>query len=109
MDFRRLNSEPCIYVKHNDKMEIVCILAVYVDDILISGKENEILSVKEQIKMIFNIKDMGEIDFVIGIKFEKYDSGYVMHQKQYIKDLLLNKFNLMNSLPVRNLKPTEDI
>jgi len=107
MSFRRLNSEPCIYIKENNKLEIVCILAVYVDDILLSGKENEIIFVKEQIKTIFNIKEIGDIDFVIGIKFEKYINGYIMHQKQYIKDLL-NKYKLTNSSPINNLKPIED-
>ena len=35
------------------------------------GKEKEIIYVKEQIKVYFNIKDIGDIDFVIGIKFKK--------------------------------------
>jgi len=37
MKFRRPVSEPCVYVKENELKEIVCIIAVYVDDILLAG------------------------------------------------------------------------
>jgi hypothetical protein len=60
--------------------------------------------VKEQIKLIFNNKEIGDIDFVIGIKFEKCIDGYIMHQRQYIKDLI-NKFKIIDNSSVRNLKP----
>jgi len=49
MNFRRLTSEPCIYIKENNSKEIQCIVAVYVDDILLAGKEKENIHVKEQI------------------------------------------------------------
>ena len=58
---------------------------MYVDDILILGKKNEILDVKDQIKIIYKIKDIGKVDFVIGIKFEKQKNGNILHQKGYIK------------------------
>jgi len=31
--------------------------------------------------MYFNIKDKGDVDFVIGIKLEKWHDGYILHQK----------------------------
>jgi len=58
---------------------------VYVDDILIIGKKNEILDVKDQIKNIYKIKDIGEVDLVIILKFEKQKNIYFLHQKGYIK------------------------
>jgi len=107
IDFRRLTSEPCVYVKENGAKDIVCILAVYVDDILLIGKENEIKNVKKQINTNFDIKDIGEVDFVIGIKFKKCTDGYIIHQKGYIKELL-DKYKISQYTPVRNLKPTEN-
>jgi hypothetical protein len=107
MKFRRLNSEPCIYVKENKLKEIICILTVYVDDILLIGKENVIINIKEQIKMNYNIKYIGEVDFVIGIKFERQSDGYIIHQRGYLRELL-NKFRLTNCAPVRNMKPLEN-
>jgi len=97
-----------VYIKENKNKEIICILTVYVDDILIIGKKNEILDVKDQIKNIYKIKDIGEVDFVIGIKFEKQKNGYILHQKGYIKELI-ERYNLSNTKPVRNLKPVNEI
>jgi len=107
LKFRRLVSEPCIYVKENTKKEIICILTVYVDDILIIGKEKEISYVKNQIKENYNIKDIGEVDFVIGIKFDKTSDGYILHQRGYLKELL-RKYNQSDCTPVHNLKPIQE-
>ena len=59
INFKRPISEPCVYIKENKNKEIIYILTVYVDDILIIGKKNEILDVKNQIKNIYKIKDIG--------------------------------------------------
>jgi len=37
IDFRRLNSEPCVYVNEDRMKNIICMLLVYVDDIIIAG------------------------------------------------------------------------
>jgi len=42
-NFIRLKSEPCVYVKKNREGNVTCLLAVYVDDILITGIKDEIL------------------------------------------------------------------
>jgi len=107
INFKRLKTEPCIYIKMSKEGHILCILAIYVDDILIAGKDNEIEIVKHQIKKKFNIKDIGNVDFVIGIKFEKYKNGYFLHQKRYINDLL-TKYNFDYTKQVKTLKPLEN-
>jgi len=107
MNFRRIKSEPCLYVKFDNNKNIICILSVYVDDILIAGKENEINNVKESIKERFNIKDIGNVEFVIGIKFEKVQNGYVLHQSRYVKDIL-NKYKINELTPLRNFTPREN-
>jgi len=62
-------------------------------DIIITGTDNEIIKTKSLIKGNFNFKatDVNEVDFIIGIKFEKCKDGYVIHQKKYL-DEILNKF-----------------
>jgi len=105
--FKRLKSEPCVYIKINKKKEIVCILSVYVDDILIAGTTEEINGVKESIKRKFNIKDIGNVEFVIGIKFNKIKDGYILHQGRYLNDIL-NKFNTNNLTFSKNLIPIEN-
>jgi len=56
MNFRRLVSEPFIYVKENETKEIICIITVYVNDILIIGKDKDVLFVKDQIKKNIKLK-----------------------------------------------------
>jgi len=102
--FKRVNSEPCIYVKFSNAGELICILALYVDDILISGNKNEIKITKELIKSKFNIKELGEVNFIIGIKFEKCNDGYFIHQKRYICDIL-KKYNVEDYKPARSPRP----
>jgi len=80
MDFRRLVSEPCIYIKENNTKEIYCIIYMWTTYYL-QVRQKKIIYVKEEIKMYFNIKDKGDVNFIIGIKFEKCHNGYILHQK----------------------------
>jgi len=38
LGFIRCKSEPCVYVKKDNNNNVICILAIYVDDILIAGR-----------------------------------------------------------------------
>jgi len=49
MNFNRAKGEPCMYTKLDENKEIVCILLVYVDDILI-GVTNKEIDTKNQLK-----------------------------------------------------------
>ena len=109
--FTRLKSEPCVYKIINNKKEIICILSVYVDDILITGTLAKINSLNESIKRKFNIKDIGDVEFVIGIKFNKINKikdGYILHQSRYVNDIL-NKFSTDSyTKTTKNLIPKEN-
>jgi len=102
LGFTRTKSEPCVYCKRDNKGNISCILAIYVDDIIISGKKNEINYVKSEIKNIFDLSDIGPVDFIIGIKFIKTKYGYIMHQLQYLNKILekfkIEEYNQISSL-----------
>jgi len=78
-----------------------------VDDILIAGDNSEINKTKKLIKRKFKIKEIGDVDFVIGIKFIKHKNGYFINQISYIKELL-KKFEMTNEKPLRNLSPVEN-
>lgn len=68
-------------------------MGVYVDDILIAGKSNEINTTKIKIKNKFEIREIGNVDFMIRIKFIKHKDVYLLNQKRYIKELL-EKYNM---------------
>jgi len=62
------------------------------------------LKIKNELKGKFKITDVGNIDFIIGIKFEKLKDGYLLHQKRYL-DKILNKFNIDKYKPTSNMLP----
>ena len=93
LNFIRSKSEPCVYYKKDNRGNILCILAIYVDDIIISGKKDEINFVKTEIKKVFDLSDIGPVDFIIGIKFIKIKDGYIIHQLQFLNKIL-EKFEI---------------
>eukprot|EP00833_Pecoramyces_ruminatium_P015598 jgi/Orpsp1_1/1189630/evm.model.d7180000073350.1 len=102
LGFYRCKSEPCVYVKKDIYNNIICLLAMYVDDIMIAGKDKVINKFKEEIKNKFELSNIGPIDFIIGIKFVKCDDGYLIHQSQYV-DKILDKFNIDKYKEVSNM------
>jgi len=108
MNFKRLVSDPCIYIKRDINNNIICIIGMYVDDILLTGTDNEINKTKTLLTKYFELSDLGEIKYIIGIQFEKLKDGYLIHQEKYINDIL-NKFNFSELKPTSNMTPTQDI
>ena len=57
MGFKQTPSDPCIYTSLSDGL---CVLAVYIDDILIAGKcSKKIAQVKAALARRFRVKDLG--------------------------------------------------
>ena len=56
-----------MYKRHQDK--VVIFLVLYVDDILLIGNDVRVMSsVKIWLPSQFDIKDLGEANFILGIK-----------------------------------------
>ena len=89
LHFTRLNAEPCIYFrKRNGK---TCLIALYVDDLIISGSDMETInSVKRGLSERYSMKDLGEVDQLLGceIKRDSFTGNITMAQRKYIKELL---------------------
>ncbi|GJS73070.1 zinc finger, CCHC-type containing protein [Tanacetum coccineum] len=68
------------------------ILCLYVDDILIVGTNIEgINETKKFLSSCFQMKDMNEVDTILGIKVKRHSVGYVLNQCHYI-DKIIDKF-----------------
>ena len=66
-DFEQNLDEPCVHKRHQDK--VVMFLVLYVDDILLIGNDVGVMSsVKVWLSSQFDMKDLGETNFIIGIK-----------------------------------------
>ena len=60
-----------MYKKHQDK--VVMFLVLYVDDILLIGNDVGVISsVKVLLSSQFDIKDLGEANFILGIKLWRH-------------------------------------
>ena len=62
---------------------------VYVDDLMITGSDNkEIQVLKSQLSSHFHMKDLGELNYFLGLEVCRSDQGIFISQKKYTIDLL---------------------
>ena len=65
-----IEEDHCVYVKRSKGSFII--LSLYVDDILLVGNDMEmIIATKKWLSFNFEMKDMGEADYILGIKILK--------------------------------------
>ena len=96
--FKKLEWCNCVYTL---KSKIVLLL--YVDDIVIFGKNKSIIedSIKN-ISKFFDLKALGKTRKLLGVEFEEKD-GIFIHQKSYIEDVYdrFNEYHIpLTSLPI---------
>ncbi|KAK1591530.1 hypothetical protein Q3G72_009150 [Acer saccharum] len=98
--------EPCVYKRiKGDKLVF---LILYVDDILLIGNDVGVLtSVKEWLAKQFDMKDLGEASFILGIQVirDRKNKTIALSQASYI-DKILSRFSMQDSkkgmLPFRH-------
>ncbi|KAK6162474.1 hypothetical protein DH2020_002315 [Rehmannia glutinosa] len=88
LGFVQTKSDHSLFVSNNASTQIF--ILVYVDDILITGNcAATIQSIVQQLNASFALKDLGEVDYFLGIQVKKTsDGGLHLSQTKYIKDLL---------------------
>ena len=95
--FYQNKEEPCVYRKMQD--DIVVFLILYVDEILLIGNDYEmLLNVKIQLATQFQMKNLGEAQYVLGIKIirDRKNKIIALSQENYI-DSILSKYNMKDS------------
>lgn len=81
------NADPCIYLKNGG--DLLIIIIVYVDDILIVSPDMEsIVDFREHLRRSFDVSDLGELKYCLGLDFERLNDGIHMSQATYINDIL---------------------
>ena len=76
-DFQINDSDKCVYVKQFDNNGRV-ILCLYLDDILIFGSNMNFLNdVKSLLSRDFDMKDLGCVDVILGIKLIEKNDGMI--------------------------------
>ena len=93
--YRKTTSDHCVFVQKFSDDDFV-ILLLYVDDILIVGRNvSRIDSLKKQLSKFFAIKDLGLVNRILGIRIERDRASkkLYMSQEQYIEKVLA-RFNM---------------
>jgi hypothetical protein len=95
-DFTENKVNNCIYVKF--KRNDFIILVLYADDILLASSDKNILyEIKSFLSSNFDMKDLGNASYVLGIEIHWDQTKGVLElsQKSYI-DRVLKRYNMHN-------------
>ncbi|RVW56704.1 Retrovirus-related Pol polyprotein from transposon RE1 [Vitis vinifera] len=100
-EFGMLRSEADHSVFYHHNSSIQCIyLVVYVDDIVITGSDQEgIQRLKQHLFNHFQTKDLGKLKYFLGLEIAQSSSGVVMSQRKYALDIL-EEIGMLECKPV---------
>ncbi|RVW35016.1 Retrovirus-related Pol polyprotein from transposon RE1 [Vitis vinifera] len=77
-----------VFYHHNSSSQCIY-LVVYVDDIVITGSDQEgIQRLKQHLFNHFQTKDLGKLKYFLGLEIAQSSSGVVMSQRKYVLDIL---------------------
>ena len=86
--FTHNNANKCIYSNFTESYHMIIYL--YVDDLLIFGTNLEgAFETNKYLTSKFKMKDLNEVDIILGIKVKKHSRGYTLNQSYYIENLLV--------------------
>ena len=96
--FKQSRADPCVFYKWSNGN--LTVISVYVDDlILLADLVQEMLEVKEQLSRRFRMKDLGDLNYCLGIGVSQGDGMIQLQLRQYILNLL-HRFELADAHPV---------
>lgn len=78
----------------------ITLLIVYVDDIILTGDDkSEMLSIKGKLAAEFELKDLGNLRYFLGMEVARNETGISVSQRKYTLDLL-SETGLLGCRPV---------
>jgi hypothetical protein len=97
LGFRKCKSEHDLYTKVKSNQRLI--VRVYVDDLIIMGESTKEMSlIKEEMKSIFRISDLGVLSYYLGIEVRQDERGISLSERAYAAKLL-EKIGMMNCNP----------
>ena len=95
----RSEADHSIFYHHNSSSQCIY-LVVYVDDIVITGSDQEgIQRLKQHLFNHFQTKDLGKLKYFLGLEIAQSNLGVVMSQRKYALDIL-EKTGMLECKPV---------
>lgn len=99
--FRQAQADHTLFHKHRSKK--TTILIVYVDDIILIGDDKEeIERLKKDLASEFEMKDLGNLRYFLGMEFARNRLGITISQRKYVLDLL-KETSMLGCKPVDTL------
>ena len=99
--YRQSNSDHTLFLKKG-KDKITCLI-IYVDDmIIIANDVEEIKELKKKLFLEFEMKDLGNLKYFLGIEVLRSKQGIFIHQRKYILDLLA-EIGMLDCKPAETL------
>ena len=95
-----MEEDHCVYLKHSNNGFVI--LSLYVDDILLAGNSKEMIdTVKRWLSSNFEMKDMGEDSYVLGVKIVRHRAKRLLglSQETCIKRML-ERYHMQDSKPM---------
>ncbi|XP_021770437.1 uncharacterized protein LOC110734580 [Chenopodium quinoa] len=76
-----------LFIKRRN--DLICVAAVYVDDIILTGTNFEAMEcLKTELHNLFSIKDLGKFNYFLGIEVVYSDAGILLSQKKFTRELI---------------------
>ena len=103
MGFTQLKSDPCLYVSTSEGVGTQ-VLAVYVDDILITGETDEANEeTKRDLANCFHINDLKELKHFLGVKMvQDMKNGKVWIGQPLYTENMVCEFRMIDAKPVKS-------
>lgn len=88
LGYRQSQGDHTLFVKHSSEGKRA-VLIVYVDDIILTGDDDsEIDRLKKLLAKEFEVKDLGEAKYFLGMEITRSEHGISVCQRKYVLDLL---------------------
>lgn len=82
LGFKSLKWCNCVY-RYKD----VGMVLIYIDDMPLFGKTKEVINEIMMIRKKIEIKDLGPINRVLGVYFERDREGWIVHQRPFVDEI----------------------
>ena len=94
--FKRFNTDHCVYLNRSKGT----IIAIWVDDLILVGKIDQLTALKSDLSKEFQMKDLGELKYFLGICVERDRRARTIriNQAAYI-DKILERFDMKDCHP----------
>ena len=86
MGFQQSAHEAAVYRRGSGRT--VLLVDIYVDDLIITGAEEEVKKFKAQMKNKFDMSDLGLLYIYLGVEVRQDASGITLRQAHYAKRIL---------------------